>query len=1274
MTVSYKKSANGDYYTACMTDEEGKVKGVDDYYTGGSKEPPGTWFVYSRDGSQEIWGIKNGQVFGATPEGHDVERFQALVKGYNPDGGESLVKRMIDKTTGKEKARVGLHDFTYSAPKSVSVVWSQLDDDDRELIEADNLKSAGDAHRFFAGKLEARTGAGGKEKSPVAAVAGALFGHGSSREDDPQLHVHSIFANACLRADGGTGALELSNALKWQGAAASLYHASLAWSLRQRGFEIERKGKIFEIKGVPEKAMEGMSNSRKRILNALDMINAGFKRDDVKTALTLLRDVRNLAARQDLDAEQRSALLMQEGLARGLTAEQIEKIEEIAAKDTSNAEARGYTRDQINSMRGLVGSLARETRDQKNELSRFQLVKLWNERGAELGFTKDDVAQLLKDAEALREISDEELMEEARAAVLEIHETDAVFTDPSLMTAVLTRMVGQASPERLMTAVERLKVEHLLKAESLDAKGNLQTVYTTRYMVALEQQMMQLVSQRDGRHVLRDFAVDPRLKDEQKAALLATVYDENAVTVIEGTAGAGKTFTMNAIASIYRDKGYEVHGLATGWKAAKNLQTEAVLERGRALEGWIRQAKSGEIVLNDKTLLILDEAGMVGSKHMKEVLELVNQYGCKLILTGDTLQQKAVAAGDPLRHIVRAIGSSRLEAINRQKREEDRWAVKAFFAGKEGREDNPSQNTAAGLKIYADRGDIKIMDNGEQLHKAMIADWMKSRSDHVESARQTLELAAKGEVTDEKVISAAERVLSSFNQEHLMIANDNKSVAELNAMAHEARMEAGELGTKFLMLETLDVIGKDQPLQHVFVGDVLVMRKNNKVQTETEEEMVANRQLAIVRDIVDGKLHLETEAGVHLVMDPSDSRWHDRETGRLAIQYGYCMTSYSSQGVTVDITLHKESLASNRASAGVAMSRHREACRTYVDKTSHYDAWLSRQPSENWKPMGEFENEEVLESMAFHWAREPKKDCTLDFQEWRTASGAVVIGKQEAEIAKIHEARESAAREVARIQAQSKIPAAPLLKKLHFQSSLEYAMANPVRPSDELLTKALEEVRKHNITDKAFVGATQGIDARTLSIDPSGERRWYARRGDGAVVAEYDDHGRQLQGKPLAERFPVILPGSKDRVDIVESGLDALKLRSIQERDALEPSTIVISHGQDEKLGMPHVRELIEQAQEVHRYDKPVEQEQQARHEEIVRVEIEKKEPERKELQIEPADVAVMEREVKTEEKKDEKVQHHPRQLIDQENDRSAEMARKAAEEAARQAEAARAR
>jgi len=1172
MTVSFKKSRDADYHVECMKDANGIVRSKDDYFTMGGKEPPGTWFVYSKSGATEHLGIKDGHVFGTTEQGEsDVDKYKLLMDGFNPDGGKNLVRN------AGAKGRVKLYDTVFSPPKSWSAVWGIASDALRAQLGKIQYEASKYALNIMLSKVQTREGEDGVIKNEAHTVMGALFEHGSSRENDMQVHTHCVIANVGWTAEGKSTALEIREMLRQQGVAGCAHAAYVAYETRKLGFAIEANDKNFEIAGVPEEVIEHFSTRRRRIVNAFDLTKQGFALSEIKGAIKLIADVESIAAANDMTTEDKDAFWLQEGTARGWTPDQIEKIRAVSGL-SSNLAKRGFTAAEIRATYGIMATLATEVRDAKNELTRKQLIDMWRERAEKIGFTMEQIEEIRNQVEhQVLELTEQEMLEEVKAAVDEIMETEAVFTEETLRVATLTKLVGKAHPDRILEFTELYKQRNLIQGEK-NEKGVMRQYFTTREMLAMESEMIRLADRREGKHILKEVAIDKRLRAEQVTALKYVTSDENAVSVIEGTAGAGKTFVARAIAEQFVKNGYSVVGLAGGWKQAINLQQEAGLEDGRAITGWLNGVRKGTIKLDAKTLILLDEAGMVGAQQMRDVLKVAEEAGAKVILLGDTLQQKSVAAGDALRCITKylqtaqGVGSVRLNEITRQERELDRKIVHALFLGGfdlvDGKKVEKPNGTRWALDAMRLDGRIIMEKDAEATHARMISDWIRMKAEHKAWAEANLHNP------DEKIRKSAERVLDSVHGEIITIAADNKSVKALNELAHAARLAAGELSDECLSIPTLDTT-QDNPMQTIHVGETVAIRKT----VEKNGKKVSNREMALVTGIVGDRLILLTESGSIVDMDTTSKEWMD-EDGKVQLTYGYSITANSSQGISIDLVLNKDGLLDS-AKAGVMGSRHRKECLFYVDRDLHYQNWLSKQAPEDYKPPQEFTEQEVIDSMVNYWGRESSKDSTLDFEQWLTPQGAPINVISEQQIVQLERTFEMAKQEVERIRQESKIPEAPIHQELPFQKDEGYRVDPPPFEANEKTGQAILDL---NQSEKIDMGAlNQAAKDRFITFSPEGQPLIVGRKEDGTAVATYDLQGNRLgEQKPLAERYAPILSGDPKRVDLVPDGLTALQLRStqIEEKDR---TTIIVAGHRDEALGMPHVRNMIEEAKEVRR-------------------------------------------------------------------------------------------
>lgn len=207
----------------------------------------------------------------------DADLFLSFAAGFALNKGADAVP--LVQNAGSRK-RVALHDFTLSAPKSVSVVWALSDEPTRRQIEQVQIRASYAFVTFLGDEVAySRQGCAGRYRAPCSVVA-ALFPHFISRCGDPQLHSHCVMLNVAVRFDGTTGGLETRGMMRLLGVAATQYHSVLADGLQQLGFRLRQRGRLFEIDGVPVDVCEAFSQRRTAALAEVRADGVSEKRAD----------------------------------------------------------------------------------------------------------------------------------------------------------------------------------------------------------------------------------------------------------------------------------------------------------------------------------------------------------------------------------------------------------------------------------------------------------------------------------------------------------------------------------------------------------------------------------------------------------------------------------------------------------------------------------------------------------------------------------------------------------------------------------------------------------------------------------------------------------------------------------------------------------------------------------------------------------------------------------------------------------------------------------
>jgi Ti-type conjugative transfer relaxase TraA len=465
--------------------------------------------------------------------------------------------------------------------------------------------------------------------------------------------------------------------------------------------------------------------------------------------------------------------------------------------------------------------------------------------------------------------------------VLELLTNEKSVFDERDVAKLLNRYIGDVGTfqrllARVLTSPEALRLD--VERVDLATGARVPQKLTTREMVRIESEMVNRARYlaRASSHGVREkvlaavFARHDRLSDEQKAAI-EHVAGGARIAAVVGRAGAGKTTMMKAAREAWEVSGYRVIGAALAGKAAEGLEKEAGIA-SRTLASWELRWKEGRDLPDDKTVFVLDEAGMVASEQMATFVEAVARAGAKLVLVGDPEQLQPIEAGAAFRAIVERIGYAELETIYRQ---QEAWMRAASLDLARGR-------IEAAISTYAGEGKVIGETLKAETVDRLIADWDRS----YDPAKSTLILA------------------------HL-----RRDVRMLNTRAREKLVARGVVseGHEF---RTEDGIRKFD------AGDQIVFLKNDNTLG------VKNGMLGKVVDAAPGGIVAEIgETGARRRIEVDQRTYRD-------LDHGYATTIHKSQGATVDRVQVLASLSLNRHLTYVAMTRHREDVALYYGKRS----------------------------------------------------------------------------------------------------------------------------------------------------------------------------------------------------------------------------------------------------------------------------------------------------------------------------------------------------
>lgn len=472
----------------------------------------------------------------------------------------------------------------------------------------------------------------------------------------------------------------------------------------------------------------------------------------------------------------------------------------------------------------------------------------------------------------------------------------STVTEQQLQAEVFREAQGKMSLEEAKAYLADLKnspeLVHLESSKpSMLQRGtehDQENRYTSREMWELEKNMGEQATRMAGEHdhqvkdaSLQAATASRTLSDEQKAALKHITQDSGRIAVVQGIAGAGKSYMLDAAREAWERDGYAVRGAALAGKAAEGLEKSSAIP-SQTLHSLELELHQGKTTLDAKTVIVIDEAGMVGSRQMAELVDRADKAGAKVVLVGDTRQLQPIDAGGAMRSIQERVGRAEMNEIRRQQTEEGRQMV---------------QDLAAGRSDKA----LEALDKAECIREYQNRD-------------QVRQGAAKDVVSDLKEGKSA-----------ILLAETRAEVHKINQLAREDAKTAGL------------VKGSDKPFQtergerQFADGDRVIFLKNDR------HLGVKNGTTGTIEKAQEGRITVKTDDGKTVKVN---------EVGYRDIDHGYAMTVHKSQGMTVDRAHYVPGQMSHRELAYVAASRHWESVHIHTTTEAKKDLVRSFEKSQ----------------------------------------------------------------------------------------------------------------------------------------------------------------------------------------------------------------------------------------------------------------------------------------------------------------------------------------
>ncbi|WP_026606167.1 Ti-type conjugative transfer relaxase TraA [Methylocapsa acidiphila] len=405
----------------------------------------------------------------------------------------------------------------------------------------------------------------------------------------------------------------------------------------------------------------------------------------------------------------------------------------------------------------------------------------------------------------------------------------------------------------------------------LGADGRGADRFTTREMIEAEQRLhraAELMAETE-RHGVRDADREAALAraearglvlSGEQAEALTHVTDGRDLGVVVGYAGTGKSAMLGVAREAWEAAGYEVRGVALSGIAAENLESGSGIA-SRTIASMEHGWGQGRDVLTSRDVLVIDEAGMVGTRQLERVLSHAAEAGAKVVLVGDPQQLQSIEAGAAFRSIHERHGGAEIGEVRRQREDWQRDATRDLATGR----------TGGAIHAYDSHGMVHAAPTRKQARDDLIDRWDRERQ-------------------------------ASPDKSRIILTHTNDEVRALNEVARGRMREAGDLGDDVRLTV-------ERGARSFASGDRVMFLQNERGLD------VKNGTLGTVEQVSERFMSVRTDDGRSISFDLKD---YDR------IDHGYAATIHKAQGMTVDRTHVLATPGLDAHGSYVALSRHRD--------------------------------------------------------------------------------------------------------------------------------------------------------------------------------------------------------------------------------------------------------------------------------------------------------------------------------------------------------------
>ena len=785
-----------------------------------------------------------------------------------PDASDADRARYLSTRGIAQRQPVAGYDLVFTPVKSVSTLWGLGDANTRQQITEAHQAAWREALAWIESEgALTRAGKAGAAQIDTHGLIATAFDHLDSRTGDPNLHTHVAVSNKVLGVDGKWRALD-GRVLHALGVAASeRYNTNIEAELRERlgvdFVEEQRRGGrqgVREVVGIDREVREGFSNRRAQIEDVYEQLLRDYREKHGREAPRGMQFRLAQQATLETRGEKSAAVPLRERLAQWrVTAAHILGTERAVDEMVSRALSVEPAEKEVTPVPALVELAMTNLAEKRATWKKFHV--------------EAEASRIAREHAPAHDLDVHDLADIISAGVMA---SSLDLTPPELNPGPKT--MQRADGESIYTVHGSQKFSSL---DVLEAEDRLtRAAQTTGGLVVDPAAVEQAISA-------------GRLNTGQREMVERFARGGHVVEVGIGPAGAGKTTAMRAFSRAVEADGGRVLGLAPSAAAASVLGEELgtpadtlhkLLDAHRRADATDSEI-TGELRVDERTVLLVDEAGMAGTLDLDAVLTLAQRHGATVRFLGDPYQLSSVAAGGALRLIEQQAGAAHLAEVHRFA---DKGEAAASLLVREGDD--------AGLAYYVD-------------HRRTIGGTRDDMLDDIYTAWATDREAGR---------------------QSIMVAASNTDVEALSGRARLDLVTAGTVERDGVELHNGSRAGR---------GDVIVTRKNDRRLKAGRTDYVKNGDLwRVTKRGQDGTLHAQHVTTRARAVLPAAYVAEN-------VELGYAATIHRVQGMTVDTSHTLVEPSTTREQLYTAITRGRNSNRMYVVVDELLDVEVHEQPT-----------------------------------------------------------------------------------------------------------------------------------------------------------------------------------------------------------------------------------------------------------------------------------------------------------------------------------------